>query len=36
MLGSVARKLRIFGFDTSYTKHLSMTTLVLKIGIEAQ
>ena len=33
MLGSVARKLRIFGFDTLYIKHIHDDE-VLKIGIE--
>ncbi len=33
MLGSVARKLRIFGFDTLYIKHIHDDE-ILKIGIE--
>ena len=35
MLGTVARKLRIFGFDTLYIKHIRDDEL-LEIGIEQQ
>ena len=33
MLGSVARKLRIFGFDTAYVAHTADDE-VLKLGVE--
>jgi uncharacterized protein len=34
MLGSVARKLRIFGFDTAYVAHTAADDEVLKLGVE--